>query len=102
MNAKFLGILYLFLGMALFGSATPVSKLVGAGFPVFTASTLRVLLGALALFPFVAFHFKANYRHLNWRAWWEIGLISLFGMVGFTVFLILGMKYISGVAAALL
>lgn len=96
------GIALLVVGMALFGSATPVSKLVGEGIPVFTASTLRVALGALSLLPFVVLHLRDNIGQLNGRAWWEIGMISLFGMVGFTVFLILGMQYITGVAGSII
>ncbi len=102
MNERTVGIVFLFLGMTLFGSATPISKLVGEGFPVFTASTLRVALGALSLLPFVALRFRENLRELSGRAWLEIGLISLFGMVGFTVFLILGMQYITGVAGSII
>lgn len=102
MKAKWVGIVFLFVGMALFGSATPISKLVGEGFPVFTASTMRVLLGSLALLPFVARDLRANVASLTRQAWIEIGLISLFGMVGFTVFLIYGMKFITGVAGSII
>jgi hypothetical protein len=42
------------LGMAVFGSATPVSKIMTAAMPVFVGSALRVGLGALVLAPFVA------------------------------------------------
>jgi hypothetical protein len=42
------------LGMAVFGSATPVSKIVTGVMPVFVGSLLRVALGALVLAPFVA------------------------------------------------
>lgn len=102
MNNKVTGIVLLIVGMTLFGSATPISKLVGEGFPVFTASTLRVILGALSLLPFIAKDFKANFNQLNKQAWGELSLISLFGMVGFTVFLIYGMKYITGVAGSII
>lgn len=40
-------------GMILFGSATPVSKIVTDVMPVFVGSGLRVALGALVLAPFV-------------------------------------------------
>jgi len=96
------GIALLVAGMALFGSATPVSKLVGEGLPVFTASLLRVALGALSLYPFVAADLPARIRSLSTRDWWYLSVIALFGMVGFTVFLIYGMKFISGVAGSIL
>lgn len=98
---KAVGIALLFTGMALFGSATPVSKLVGQGLPVFTASLLRVLLATVTLFPLVAAGLKQDFRKMDGRAWREAGMISLFGMVGFTVFLIYGMKFVSGVAGSI-
>ncbi len=61
MKAKWIGILFLFFGMALFGSATPISKLVGQGLPVFTASTLCIPLGALFLLPFIVKEFSVNF-----------------------------------------
>jgi drug/metabolite transporter (DMT)-like permease len=88
--------------MGLFGSATPVSKMVGEELPVFTASLLRVILGALSLLPFVARRFRYNLQQMNRRAWGELALITLFGMVGFTVFLIYGMQYITGVAGSII
>jgi drug/metabolite transporter (DMT)-like permease len=88
--------------MALFGSATPISKLVGEGLPVFTASLLRVTLGALSLAPFVMKDLRGNLAGMNGRAWREVSLIALFGMVGFTLLLIYGMKYITGVAGSII
>ncbi|VEG92114.1 DMT family transporter [Legionella spiritensis] len=102
MDSKWISVILLFFGMALFGSATPISKLVGEGFPVFTASTLRVILGSLFLLPFTYKNFYINYKSLNNQAWIEISFIALFGMVGFTVFLIIGMKYITGVAGSII
>src|SRR6056297_268549 len=96
-----MGIVLLLAGMTLFGSATPVSKLVGEGLPVFTASLLRVLLGALSLYPFVASGLPERIRSLSARDWWYLSVIAVFGMVGFTVFLIYGMKFISGVAGSI-
>lgn len=95
------GIALLLAGMALFGSATPISKLVGEGLPVFTASLLRVVLGALSLYPFVAADLPTRIRSLSARDWSYLSVIALFGMVGFTVFLIYGMKFISGVAGSI-
>ncbi len=88
--------------MALFGSATPISKLVGEGLPVFTASLLRVILGAVSLAPFVARDFRRNLARMDARAWREVSLIALFGMVGFTFLLVCGMKYITGVAGSII
>lgn len=99
---KAVGILYLLAGMFLFGSATPISKMVGEGFPIFTASFLRVLLGALTLLPFVYAGFKTEVAKITRRDWAYLSLISMFGMVGFTLLLIYGMKFISGVAGSII
>lgn len=88
--------------MILFGSATPISKMVGQGFPIFTASFLRVLLGALTLLPFVYKDLRTEVAQIRRGDWVYLGLISLFGMVGFTLFLIYGMKFISGVAGSII
>ena len=88
--------------MALFGSATPISKLVGEGLPIFTASLLRVLIGAASLLPFVIRDYRKNLDDMNPAAWREVTLISLFGTVGFTVFLVYGMRFISGVAGSII
>lgn len=101
-NSKLIGIFFLLAGMTLFGSATPISKMVGEGFPIFTASFLRVLLGAIALLPFIYRGFFEEVSRIERRDWIYLSLISLFGMVGFTLFLIYGMKFISGVAGSLI
>lgn len=88
------------LGMAVFGSATPVSKIVTDAMPVFVGSGLRVALGAIALAPFAARH-RAQLRDLGWRDWGLIGLISLFGMFGFSALMLYGMKLVSGVVGAI-
>jgi len=94
-------IVFLVSGMAMFGSATPVSKLVGESFPVFTASLIRVTLGAAALAPFVYRDFGKKVGALPGKDWLFLSLIALFGMVGFTSFLLLGMRFVSGVAGSL-
>lgn len=101
-HQRWLGALLLLAGMSLFGSATPISKLVGEHFPVFTASLFRVLLGALFLLPFVLKNLPAAVRRIDMRDWVYVALIALFGMVGFTVLLIYGMRFISGVAGSVI
>lgn len=96
-----IGIFFLMTGMALFGSATPISKLVGEGLPIFTASLFRVVLGSASLLPFVVGDLGRQVRALTRSDWWYLSLIALFGMVGFTVFLIYGMRFISGVAGSI-
>lgn len=88
------------LGMAVFGSGTPVSKIVTAAMPVFVASALRVGLGALVLAPFVLGR-RDRVRQLGRRDWLLVGLIALFGMFGFSAFMLYGMRMVSGVVGAI-
>jgi drug/metabolite transporter (DMT)-like permease len=92
--------LQLFLGMATFGSATPVSKIVTGVLPVFVGSGLRVAIGALALAPFALKHWH-QVGDISRRDWLLIGLISLFGMFGFSALMLYGMGMVSGVAGAI-
>lgn len=48
---QFVTYLQLGLGMIIFGSGTPVSKLVTQDFPVFLASGLRMLIAFLVFSP---------------------------------------------------
>lgn len=95
------GLIYFQLaaGMILFGSATPVSKLVTEAMPVAVGSALRVAIGALALLPFLLGSWS-EIRKLSRRDWLLTGLIAIFGMFGFSVFLLMGMSLASGVTGA--
>ncbi len=87
--------------MIVFGSATPVSKLVTDAFPLFVGSTFRVLLGALVLAP-LAWANRRAMSKLTRRDWLLVGLIALFGMFGFTVLMLLGMRLITGVEGSVI
>ena len=86
------------LGMAAFGSATPISKIVTGALPVFVASALRVALGAIVLAPFAV---QARGAPLERRDWVYTSVIAVFGMFGFSALMLYGMKEISGVAGAI-
>lgn len=100
--SPYLGSFYLFFGMAVFGSATPISKIVGSEMPILSASLLRVILAALVLLPFVIKNLTQELKKIDAKGWFHIALIAAFGMVGFTVFLIWGMKSVSGVVGSLI
>lgn len=86
-------------GMALFGSATPVSKLVGEALPPFVGSLLRVAIGAAVVLPFAVGELGKLSR-LDRRGWLLLAGIALFGMVGFTVLMLYGMQMVSGVVGS--
>jgi drug/metabolite transporter (DMT)-like permease len=87
----------LFFGMALFGSATPLSKLVTKSFPIFIAGEFRVLLAFLVLLPFIKF---SNFKKYKGRDRWLLFGISIFGVLGFTALMLYGMRLVSGVTGS--
>ncbi|MFN4229882.1 DMT family transporter [Parvibaculum sp.] len=92
--------LRLALGMAVFGSATPVSKIVTGAMPVFVGSAFRVGLGALVLAPF-AWSGRGALRGFTRHDWITVCLIALFGMFGFSALMLYGMGMVSGVVGAI-
>ena len=66
----------LFLGMVIFGSGTPISKIITDAFPTFVASGLRMLVAFVILFPFAYPQFK-RLRDLPRKDWLALGGITL-------------------------
>lgn len=88
--------------MAIFGSGTPISKVVTGGFPVFVASFARMLLAAAVLVPMMLL---ARRRYPGWERavpsipgadWVRLAGIAVAGMFLFSVFMLYGMQEISG------
>lgn len=89
-------------GMALFGSATPVSKLVGDAFPSFLASGLRMATAAAILLPFLlaAGGGVRPLRETDRRDRLLLAAIGAVGTFGFTLLLLLGLQNAPGAVAA--
>ena len=83
-------------GMALFGSATPLSKIIAEAFPVFSASFARMAIASLVLAPFV---WGATDRFAKAKAsdFYVMVAIAAAGMVGFTATMLFGMRMTTGV-----
>lgn len=88
--------------MAIFGSGTPISKVVTGGFPVFVASFARMLLAAAVLVPMMLL---ARRRYSGWERavpripgadWARLAGIAVAGMFLFSVFMLYGMQEVSG------
>lgn len=92
-------LVFLFLGMAIFGSATPVTRIIGQDFPVMLAAEIRVVLGMLALSP-LAFAHRHEIARIGKADWIRIAVIAAFGMFGFSVLMLYGMRLIPGAAGA--
>lgn len=90
-------------GMALFGSATPVSKLVGQEFPPMLASGLRMLTAVAVLAPVFAIR-RVSPEHpaprLSRRDLGLLAGIALVGTFGFTLLLYQGMRLAPGTTGA--
>lgn len=89
----------LFFGMAFFGTGTPSAKVVSGAFPLFLGPFLRLLFAALVLTPLLVSHRK-RLASLQGRDWLEIAVIGGVGVVAFTLFLMTGMRRVSGVVGA--
>jgi drug/metabolite transporter (DMT)-like permease len=87
---------YLILGMALFGSATPLSKIIGSAFPVFTASFARMVIASLVLAP-VVWLTTSRFANARRSDWYVMAAIAAAGMVGFTATMLFGMRLTTGV-----
>lgn len=98
-SAGLLVYLELLAGMMIFGSGTPVSKVVTQAFPVFIASGLRMAVASLALLPFILLN-RAGLKRLSKGDYLFVALIALIGMFGFSAFMLYGMKMVSGVAGS--
>lgn len=87
--------------MAFFGSATPVSKLVGQELPMVFAAGVRLLLAGLVLLPFAWWRVARPFA-LGRRDWLLIVGIAVVGNIGFTLSLLYGMQLVSGVASSVI
>lgn len=85
--------------MALFGSSTPISKIISEAFPVFSASILRMGIAALVLVPFM-WPKRHELFSATGRDWTTILMVALAGMVGFTAAILYGMRLTTGVVGA--
>lgn len=91
-----ISVVQLVAGMALFGTTTPLSKIIGQHFSVFTASFLRMVIATLVLAPFV-WVLTNKFAKAERSDFLVIGAIAAFGMIGFTVTMLLGMRMTTGV-----
>lgn len=99
--------IWMVAGMAAFGSATPVSKLVGSAFGTWTGSALRMAVALVAVLGVTAVSGTRSLRR-SWDALRRtspadrvrLGALALIGTFGFTVLMVLGMQRAPGAVAA--
>lgn len=96
-------------GMACFGSATPVSRIVGRSFPVWLGSMARMLVAAAVLAPIVWLRRRrrdepalwTQVRGLDTADRWRLVAIGLVGTFAFTAFMLIGMREAPGAVGAI-
>ncbi|MHA7873103.1 MAG: DMT family transporter [Hyphococcus sp.] len=89
-------ILQLIAGMALFGTATPLSKIIGEAYPVFSASFARMAIASMVLAPFVWLATN-GFAKASRKDVLVMAAIAAAGMVGFTAAMLFGMRLTTGV-----
>jgi drug/metabolite transporter (DMT)-like permease len=95
-------------GMSCFGSATPVSRIVGRSFPVWLGSMLRMIIAATLLAPLVYLFRRrtgqpslwTTLRGLDTADRRRLAAIGLIGTFAFTAFMLLGMREAPGAVGA--
>lgn len=97
---KYLTYIQLALGMTIYGSGTPVSKLVTEGFPVYIGSGLRMLFASMVLIPFII-KYRNEIKKLTKKDFINIVLIGFAGYFLFSIFMMLAMKNVSGVIGSI-
>ena len=90
--------------MALFGTATPVSALVGDAFPAILGSALRMATAAIVLLPLYVLQRRKQGEpllpRLDRRDWGLVLGIAAVGTFGFTLLLLFGLRIAPGAVAA--
>lgn len=98
---KFTTYFLLALGMSVYGSGTPVSKIVTEAFPVYIGSGLRMFFAVIVLIPFII-EYRADLKKFSRNDYIKIGLMGFCAMFLFTIFMMYGMKYITGVTGSII
>lgn len=91
---------YLTLAMFIVGSSVIVGKVLAYDFPLFLASGLRFFIASLLLLPAGVYNRKlfCPSRH----DWYIIIIMAFCGQILFTLLLLLGLRYTSGISAGTL
>lgn len=97
---KYLTYIQLALGMSIYGSGTPVSKLVTEGFPVYIGSGLRLLFAAIVLLPFII-KYREDIKKFTKKDFINIALIGFAGYFLFSIFMLMAMKNVSRVIGSI-
>ncbi len=90
--------------MILTGINVAIGKVIVVEMPPTSFSMLRFVLASLCLVPLAVFEpgGLASLARLSRRQWGEIVLLSLFGVVGFTTLMLIGLQYTTAINAGII
>lgn len=88
------------LAMIIVGSSVICGRILSVELPLFLASETRFLLSVLLFLPFGIY--KRQLLQITRQDWPTLGFMAFCGQVVFTVLLLLGLRYTSGVTAGTL
>nr|WP_321525134.1 DMT family transporter [uncultured Cohaesibacter sp.] len=90
--------------MILTGINVAIGKVIVVEIPPTSFSMLRFVLASLCLVPLAMFEpgGLASLARLSRRQWGEIVLLSLFGVVGFTTLMLIGLQYTTAINAGII
>ena len=93
---------YFYLSTAMFivGSSVVIGKIITYDFPLFLASAFRFLVAALLLLPMGVY--KRKLFCLSRHDWYIVSTMVFCGQILFTILLLLGLRYTSGISAGTL
>lgn len=91
---------YLLMAMFIVGSSVIVGKVLDHRFPLFFASFFRFFVATILLIP-TGVYKKKNFS-LSRHDWYIVFIMAFCGQILFTVLLLLGLRYTSGISAGTL
>lgn len=91
----------LFLAMGIVGSSVVFGKVITVQFPLFLASELRFFIASLLIVP-VFFRKENQWRRISKRDWRILIGMAFCGQFVFTICMLIGLRYTSGVTAGAL
>lgn len=101
MNKKVFGYIYLFCAMSMVGTTIITSKIIAGHMPIFHAIGFRFLIALLA-FVALKLILKTTMPKISKRDWVVLAFQAIAGSVGYTYFLIQGLKEISAADAGII
>lgn len=102
MSEKYVAYLELSAAMVIVGSSVVVGKLITASFPVFLASTARLILALPILLMLVRERLHEEVQLLQWRDWIMVFLQAFTGVFLFNALLLYALDYTTAIESGII